>query len=83
MTATLLRNQCPTRAINHDKSSHEVWTKKKPLLKSLKVFACHAYVHMPREKRSQLDPRSMLCHFIGYSDHEKTNWFEDQVEESL
>ena len=77
MTATFLRNRCPTRAIGHDKSPHEVWTQKKPLLKNLKVFGCHAYVHVPSEKRSKLDARSVLCRFLGYSDHEKAYRFEE------
>ncbi|KAF1332324.1 Integrase catalytic core protein, partial [Globisporangium splendens] len=54
-----------------------VWTQKKPLLKNLKVFGCHAYVHMPSEKRSKLDARSVLCRFLGYSDHEKAYRFEE------
>ncbi|OWY95693.1 Copia type Polyprotein, partial [Phytophthora megakarya] len=77
MTATFLRNRCPTRAISHDKSPHEVWTGKKPLLANLKVFGCHAYVHVPKEKRSKLDARSMRCRFLGYSDHEKAYRFEE------
>jgi transposase InsO family protein len=77
VTATFLRNRCPTRAIGHDKSPHEVWTQKKPLLKNLKVFGCHAYVHVPSEKRSKLDARSVLCRFLGYSDHEKAYRFEE------
>ncbi|KAF1318429.1 Integrase catalytic core protein, partial [Globisporangium splendens] len=76
-TAAFLRNRCPTRAIGHDKSPHEVWTQKKPLLKNLKVFGCHAYVHVPSEKRSKLDARSVLCRFLGYSDHEKAYRFEE------
>ncbi|KAF1325883.1 Integrase catalytic core protein, partial [Globisporangium splendens] len=77
MTATFLRNRCPTRAIGHDKSPHEVWAQKKPLLENLKVFGCHAYVHIPSEKRSELDARSVLCRFLGYSDHEKAYRFEE------
>ncbi|CAI5744330.1 unnamed protein product [Peronospora destructor] len=57
MTAAFLRNRCPTRATGNGKSPHEAWTQKKPLLKNLKVFGYHAYVHIPREKRSKLDPR--------------------------
>ncbi|KAF1332517.1 reverse transcriptase, partial [Globisporangium splendens] len=76
-TAAFLRNRCPTRATGHDKSPHEVWTQKKPLLKNLKIFGCHAYVHVPSEKRSKLDARSVLCRFLGYSDHEKTYRFEE------
>uniref|UniRef100_A0AAV1U2T2 Reverse transcriptase Ty1/copia-type domain-containing protein n=1 Tax=Peronospora matthiolae TaxID=2874970 RepID=A0AAV1U2T2_9STRA len=76
-TAAFLRNRCPTQAIGHEKSPHEVWTKTKPLLKNLKVFGCHAYVHVPKEKRSKLDARSTLCRFLGYSDHEKAYRFEE------
>ncbi|OWZ15093.1 Gag-pol Polyprotein [Phytophthora megakarya] len=76
-TATFLRNRCPTCAISHDKSPHEVWAGKKPLLANLKVFGCHAYVHVPKEKRSKLDARSMRCRFLGYSDHEKAYRFEE------
>ena len=61
MTAAFLRNRCPTRATGNDKSPYECWTQKKPLLKNLKVFGCHAYVHVPRERRSKLDARSACC----------------------
>ncbi|KAF1316242.1 Integrase catalytic core protein, partial [Globisporangium splendens] len=79
-TAAFLRNRCPTRATGHDKSPYEAWTQKKPLLKNLKVFGCHAYVHVPSEKRSKLDARSVLCRFLGYSDHEKAYRFEELVD---
>lgn len=77
MTATFLRNRCPTRAVNHDKSPHQVWTGKKPLLANLKVFGCHAYVQVPKEKRSKLDARSVRCRFLGYSEHEKAYRFQE------
>ncbi|KAG6590646.1 Retrovirus-related Pol polyprotein from transposon TNT 1-94 [Phytophthora cinnamomi] len=67
VTATFLRNRCPTRAISHDKSPHQVWTGKKPLLANLKVFGCHAYVLVPKAKRSKFDARSVRCRFLGYS----------------
>jgi hypothetical protein len=31
------------------------------------VFGCIAYVHVPNEKRSKLDPKAEKCIFIGYS----------------
>ncbi|KAG4037393.1 Retrovirus-related Pol polyprotein from transposon TNT 1-94 [Phytophthora cactorum] len=77
VTATFLRNRCPTRAINHDKSPHQVWTGKKPLLANLKVFGCHAHVHVPKEKRTKFDARSVRCRFLGYSEHEKAYRFEE------
>ena len=77
MTATFLRNRCPTRAINQAKSPYQIWTTKKPILTNLKVFGCHAYVHVPREKRSKLDSKSSLCRFLGYAEHEKSYRFEE------
>jgi len=40
---------------------------KKPDVSHLKVFGCIAYVHVPDEKRSKLDPKVKKCIFIGYS----------------
>ena len=33
----------------------------------LKVFGCIAYVHVPNELRTKLDPKAKKCVFIGYS----------------
>ncbi|PSD62998.1 hypothetical protein C7G80_19275, partial [Acinetobacter nosocomialis] len=77
VTATFLRNRCPTRSTIHDKSPHQVWTGKKPLLANLKVFGCHAYVTVPKEKRTKFDARSVRCRFLGYSEHEKAYRFEE------
>ena len=76
-TSAFLRNRLPTRAQDLHKSPYEEWTKKKPMLANLKVFGCHAYVHVPKEKRSKLDPRASLCRFLGYSEHEKAYRFEE------
>ncbi|CEG49080.1 gag-pol polyprotein [Plasmopara halstedii] len=76
MTAMFIRNRCPWRANNLEKSPYELWTAKKPLLASLKVFGCHAFVHVPKEKRSKLDAKAVLCRFLGYSEHQKTYRFE-------
>ena len=77
MTAAFLRNRLPTRAHTSLKTPYEEWTKKKPILANVKVFGCHVYVHVPKEKRLKLDPRATLCHFLGYSEHEKAYRFED------
>jgi len=31
------------------------------------VFSCIAYVHVPDELRTKLDPKAKKCVFIGYS----------------
>jgi hypothetical protein len=45
----------------------EKFTGKKPDVFHLIVFSCIAYVHVPDEKRSKLDPKADKCIFIGYS----------------
>ncbi len=35
------------------------------------MFGCIAYVHVPDEKRSKLDPKAEKCIFIGYSSEQK------------
>ncbi len=35
-------------------------------LSHLKVFGCIAYVHVPGELRTKLDPKAKKCVFIGY-----------------
>ncbi len=35
------------------------------------MFGCIAYVHVPDEKRSKLDPKTEKCIFIGYSLEQK------------
>jgi hypothetical protein len=35
------------------------------------VFGYIAYMHVPNEKRSKLDPKAEKCIFIGYSSKQK------------
>jgi hypothetical protein len=44
---------------------------KKSNVSHLKVFGYIAYVHVPDEKRSKLDPKVEKCIFIGYSLEQK------------
>ena len=64
--AMYIMNRTPTAAI-HGMTPEEKFTGKKPDLSHLKVFGCLAYVHIPNELRSKLDPKAKKCVFIGYS----------------
>ena len=66
-TACYLVNRSPSSA-SEDKTSHEVWTGKKPSLSHLRVFGCDAYIHVPKEKRTKLDNKSKRCIFTRYKD---------------
>ena len=60
-----IMNKTPTTVINGMRPQ-ETFTGKKPYLSHLKVFGCIAYVHIPDELRSKLDPkaRKMRVHWI-------------------
>ena len=65
-TTIYIMNRTPTIVI-HGMMLEEMFTRKKPNLSHLKVFGCLAYVHIPDELRSKMDPKAKKCVFIGYS----------------
>ena len=64
-TATFLRNRSPTKAVC-GMTPHEAWTGEKPRVDGLRVFGCQAFVHVPKEERKKLDPKSRKCILLGY-----------------
>ncbi len=68
MVATIIyiMNRTPTTAV-HGMTPEEKFTCKKPDVSHFRVFNYIAYVHVPDEKRSKLDPKTEKCIFIGYS----------------
>jgi hypothetical protein len=64
-TACYLVNRSPSSMLD-DKTPQEVWTSNKPSLTHRKVFGCDANVHVPKEKKSNLDKKVEKCIFIGY-----------------
>ncbi len=69
-TEIYIMNQTPIAAV-HGMTPEEKFTSKKPDVSHLRVFCCIAYVHVPDEKRSKLDPKAEKCIFIGYSSKQK------------
>jgi hypothetical protein len=59
-----LLNMSPFSALV-ETNPHEVWSGKKPLISHLKVFGCDAFVHVPRENKSNLDKKVVKFIFIG------------------
>nr|KYP39567.1 Retrovirus-related Pol polyprotein from transposon TNT 1-94 [Cajanus cajan] len=64
-TAAYILNLCPTKRIK-EKTPEEVWSKKKPSVKHLKVFGSICWRHIPDERRRKLDDRSMKLILVGY-----------------
>ncbi|MCO5600233.1 hypothetical protein L7F22_054343 [Adiantum nelumboides] len=69
-TTVYTMNRTATVAI-HDMTPKEKFTGKKPDVSHFKVLGCIAYVHVPDELRTKLDPKAKKCVFIGYSLEQK------------
>ena len=63
-TAVYIMNRTPTIAV-HGMILEEKYTRRKPNISHLKVFGCTAYVHIPDERRTKLDPKAKKCIFFG------------------
>ncbi|KAL0415707.1 UNVERIFIED_CONTAM: Retrovirus-related Pol polyprotein from transposon TNT 1-94 [Sesamum latifolium] len=63
--ACYLINRSP-RASLGGKVAEEVWTSNPVDFDHLRIFGCPAYVHVPSDERSKLDPKSKQCIFLGY-----------------
>ncbi|RVW71043.1 Retrovirus-related Pol polyprotein from transposon RE1 [Vitis vinifera] len=75
LTAAYLINRMPSKVLKFQ-------TPCQTLLKSFpttrlistvppKIFGCSAFVHINQQHRSKLDPRSLMCIFLGYSSNQK------------
>jgi hypothetical protein len=69
-TAIYIMNRTPTTVV-HGMTFEEKFTGKKLDVSHLKMFGCIAYVHVPDEKRSKLNPKAEKCIFIRYSLEQK------------
>ena len=57
--------------ILENKTPEEVFFGKKPEFSHLKIFGCPVYIHIPKEKRTKLNPSGMKDIFVGYSESSK------------
>ncbi len=69
-TAIYIKNRCPTKALD-SKTPQEAWTGTKPDVFHLRVFGCKTFAHIPDEKRSKLESKSIPCVFLGYCEGTK------------
>ena len=53
------------------KTPEEIFTGKKPEVSHLKIFGCPVYIHIPKEKRTKLDPSGKKGIFVGYCEVSK------------
>ena len=72
-TMVYVQHRCPNRRLR-DMTLEEAFTGEKPEIGHLRIFGCPMYVHVPREKRTKLDPSSRKGIFVGYSESAKAYW---------
>jgi hypothetical protein len=63
-----LLNMCLSAAIPTDTTPYEMANKCKPDYLTLRVFGCHAWVHVRKDKRKSLEPHAKPCVFLGIPD---------------
>jgi hypothetical protein len=53
-----------------------VWTEKVVSFEHLRMFGCMKFVHVPRDKRSNLDSKAKQCIFLGYGYENVLIWVQ-------
>lgn len=58
-------NRVPSKAVC--KTPYELWTGRKPSLNYLHVWGCRAEARIYNPGEKKLDPRSVSCNFVGFT----------------
>ena len=53
------------------KTPEEMFTGENPKVSHLNIFGCPVYIHIPKVRRSKLDPSGKKGLFVGYSEKSK------------
>ena len=51
-----------------NKTPEEVFTGKKPKVSHLRIFGFPVFIHVPKEKRTKLEPSGKKGTFVGYNE---------------
>lgn len=62
-----------------DMTPKEAFIGEKPEIDHLRIFGCHVYIHVLREKRTKLDPARKQGIFVGYSESAKVTESTSQI----
>ena len=71
-TVVYVHNCTPYRVLEN-KTPKEAFSREKLEVSNLIIFGFLVYIHIPKEKRTKLDPSEKKGIFIGYSDTSKAN----------
>ena len=70
-TAVYIQNRCH-HAILDQKTPEEVFTVEKPDVGHLRIFGCPVYVHVPKEKRTKMEPLRKKGIFVVIVRHQNS-----------
>ena len=66
-TTVYVHNRTPHQVLEN-KTLEEAFSREKPEVNHLRIFGFPLYIHIPKEKRTKLDPSWRKAIFIRYSD---------------
>jgi hypothetical protein len=67
-TAMYIQNRCLDATLKEN-TLEEVFAGIKPEVGNLRIFGCHVYIHVPKEKRKKMEPSGKKVFFLGYSEN--------------
>jgi hypothetical protein len=70
MTTIYVQNRSPHQILKN-MTPEQAFTRVKPEVGHFRIFACPVYFHIPKEKRSKLDPSGRKGTIVGYSESSK------------
>jgi hypothetical protein len=62
-----VQNKSPHKVLEN-KTPKEMFSGEKTEVNHFTILGCHVFVHIPKEKRTKLDPFGQKGIFVGYSD---------------
>jgi hypothetical protein len=75
-------NRSPTLAVKNV-TPEEAWSGIKPSVSYFRIFGCIGYVHVPDQKRSKLDDKSVKCVLLGVSEESKAYKLYDPIKKKI
>ena len=68
---TVYLHNCTLHRVLKNKTHQEFFSRKKLEVSHLRIFGCSVYIHIPKAKRTKLDPSGTKGIFVGYSESSK------------
>jgi hypothetical protein len=75
-------NRSPMLAVQN-KTPEEAWSGIKPFVAHFRVFGCVSYAHIPDNKCTKLDSKSLKCVLLGISEEFKAYCLYDPLSQKI